>query len=171
MALACCLPWMLPLFIPIFMFFWKPIYNALPPKQKQFVDDMTIMIEIWIHDAISKLKNIFGLTCDEKNNSCCGTSEVASPTNIQDERCSVLFKWNHGGRDVYIAYSGDDWSQKYKMHRSNDGFSLIMQINPGVYHYKFIVDNQWKCAPDQKHERDENGAYSNVLDVRSPSSD
>merc|ERR1711933_201798 len=45
----------------------------------------------------------------------------------------------------------------------------IMEIEPGVYHYKFIVDNQWRCAPDQKHVRDANGAYSNVLDVRSHS--
>merc|ERR1712154_712786 len=67
------------------------------------------------------------------------------------------------------AYSGDNWSQKYRMHRSHNDFSLIMEIQPGVYHYKFIVDNQWRCAPDQKHVRDANGAYSNVLDVRSHS--
>merc|ERR1712154_439163 len=67
------------------------------------------------------------------------------------------------------AYSGDNWSQKYRMHRSHNDFSLIMEIQPGVYHYKFIVDNQWRCAPDQKHIRDANGAYSNVLEVRSHS--
>ena len=55
------------------------------------------------------------------------------------------------------------------MQRSHGDFSLIMEIQPGVYHYKFIVDNQWRCAPDQKYVRDANGAYSNVLDVRSHS--
>jgi len=87
----------------------------------------------------------------------------------EKERNPVVFHWSHGGKDVYVAYSGDNWSQKYRMHRSHNDFSLIMNVSPGVYHYKFIVDNQWRCAPDQKHVRDANGAYSNVLDVRSSS--
>ena len=73
MALACCLPWMLPLFIPIFMFFWKPIYNALPAKQQQFVDDMVIMMEIWINNGIDRIKNMFGLSCET---SCCSTEST-----------------------------------------------------------------------------------------------
>merc|ERR1712013_66680 len=87
----------------------------------------------------------------------------------EKERNPVVFHWSHGGKDVYVAYSGDNWSQKYRMHRSHNDFSLIMNVPAGVYHYKFIVDNQWRCAPDQKHVRDANGAYSNVLDVRSSS--
>lgn len=87
----------------------------------------------------------------------------------KDEIYPVIFHWSHGGKEVYVAYSGDNWGQKYRMQRSHGDFSLIMEIEPGVYHYKFIVDNQWRCAPDQKYVRDANGAYSNVLDVRSHS--
>eukprot|EP01084_Bolivina_argentea_P242036 406148_1 len=86
-----------------------------------------------------------------------------------EEKYPVVFHWQHGGRVVYVAYSGDNWSHKYRMHRSHNDFSLIMEIRPGVYHYKFIVDNQWRCARNQKHVRDGNGAYSNVLDVMSHS--
>jgi len=81
----------------------------------------------------------------------------------------VMFHWSLGGNEVFVAYSGDSWAQKYRMQRSHGDFSLIMEIEPGVYHYKFIVDNQWRCAPDQKYVRDANGAYSNVVDVRSHS--
>jgi len=87
----------------------------------------------------------------------------------KEEKYPVIFHWSHGGKEVYVAYSGDNWGQKYRMQRSHGDFSLIMEIEPGVYHYKFIVDNQWRCAPDQKYVRDANGAYSNVLDVRSHS--
>eukprot|EP01084_Bolivina_argentea_P130778 230884_1 len=92
--------------------------------------------------------------------------EITAPTK---ETYPVVFHWSHGGRDVYVAYSGDNWSQKYRMSRSHNDFGLIMEINPGVYHYKFIVDNQWRCALDQKLVRDANGAYTNVLHVRSHS--
>jgi len=95
--------------------------------------------------------------------------QLAQQQKKQDEKYPVMFHWSHGGKEVYVAYSGDNWGQKYRMQRSHGDFSLIMEIEPGVYHYKFIVDNQWRCAPDQKYVRDANGAYSNVLDVRSHS--
>ena len=65
------------------------------------------------------------------------------------EKFPAVFAWTHGGRDVYVVYSGDGWSQKHRMHRSHNDFTLIMDISPGVYHYKFVVDNQWRCAPNQ----------------------
>eukprot|EP01084_Bolivina_argentea_P272209 463409_1 len=61
-----------------------------------------------------------------------------------DKKYPVTFHWSHGGRDVYVVYSGDNWSHKYRMHRSHNDFNLIMEIQPGVYHYRFVVDNQWR---------------------------
>eukprot|EP01084_Bolivina_argentea_P104034 186330_1 len=86
-----------------------------------------------------------------------------------DEKYPVIFVWKHGGPDVYVAYSGDNWSHKYRMHRSDDDtdFKLIMKLPPGHYHYRFVIDNKWRCAPDQRHVRDANGAYGNVLQVQS----
>eukprot|EP00486_Rosalina_sp_Unknown_P004000 CAMPEP_0201572748 /NCGR_PEP_ID=MMETSP0190_2-20130828/16190_1 /ASSEMBLY_ACC=CAM_ASM_000263 /TAXON_ID=37353 /ORGANISM="Rosalina sp." /LENGTH=359 /DNA_ID=CAMNT_0047998887 /DNA_START=26 /DNA_END=1102 /DNA_ORIENTATION=+ len=34
---------------------------------------------------------------------------VPASTGTQDEKYPVIFRWNHGGRDVYVAYSGDNW--------------------------------------------------------------
>eukprot|EP01084_Bolivina_argentea_P104033 186328_1 len=86
-----------------------------------------------------------------------------------NETHPVIFVWKHGGPDVYVAYSGDNWSHKYQMHKSDDDidFKLIMELPPGHYHYRFVIDNKWRCAPDQRHVRDANGKYCNVLQVQS----
>jgi 5'-AMP-activated protein kinase regulatory beta subunit len=41
-----------------------------------------------------------------------------------------------------------------------------MSLRPGVYQYKFIVDGQWKYAPDQPAMYDEMGNVNNVLEVQ-----
>jgi 5'-AMP-activated protein kinase, regulatory beta subunit len=53
------------------------------------------------------------------------------------------------------------------LHRSgNREFSVIKSFPPGVYQYKFIVDGEWKYAPDQPAMYDEMGNVNNVLEVQ-----
>lgn len=41
-----------------------------------------------------------------------------------------------------------------------------MKVLPsGVYHYRFIVDGQWRYSPELPQERDELGNIFHVLDV------
>ena len=42
----------------------------------------------------------------------------------------------------------------------------VKLLPPGVYQYKFIVDGQWKYAPDQKADYDEMGNVNNTLEAR-----
>lgn len=42
-----------------------------------------------------------------------------------------------------------------------------MKVLPsGVYHYRFVVDGQWRYAPDLLFERDDMGNVFNVLDLQ-----
>lgn len=92
-------------------------------------------------------------------------NKLQSDFSHQQHLHQIPFHWSHGGNEVYVAYSGDNWSQKYQMYRNTNGFSLIMEIPAGIYHYKYIVDNEWQCAPDQPHVKDSTGAYSNLLQI------
>ncbi|KAL8446179.1 hypothetical protein Emed_005134 [Eimeria media] len=38
-------------------------------------------------------------------------------------------------------------------------------LRRGVHYYKFIVDDQWRYAPDQQTQTDEHGNINNVLDI------
>ncbi len=51
------------------------------------------------------------------------------------------------------------------MTRSAHDFSLIVDMPPGKYHYKFIVDNEWRYAPDQPTDTDRHGVLNNMVEI------
>ncbi|KAI9111839.1 hypothetical protein K1719_017529 [Acacia pycnantha] len=56
--------------------------------------------------------------------------------------------WPNSASEVLLAGSFDGWSSKRKMEKSNTGiFSLYLQLYPGKYEIKFIVDGEWKIDP------------------------
>jgi 5'-AMP-activated protein kinase regulatory beta subunit len=72
-----------------------------------------------------------------------------------------------GGSVVEVEGSFDGWQTRTQLHRSgNREFSVIKSFPPGVYQYKFIVDGEWKYAPDQPAMYDEMGNVNNVLEVQ-----
>lgn len=92
---------------------------------------------------------------------------MARSTSSQKDVYPITIRWNHGGDNVYFAYDGDGWSNKYKMLRSEQEFVLIIDLSPGIYRYKFIVNNQWKFNHKDKWMKDMNGNPYNILYVDS----
>ena len=66
-----------------------------------------------------------------------------------------------------VEGSFDNWQSRQALHRSgNREFAIVKMLPPGVYQYKFIVDGEWKYAPDQPAMYDEMGNVNNVLEVQ-----
>ena len=79
----------------------------------------------------------------------------------------VAINWTQGGNSVEVEGSFDNWQSRQTLHRSgNREFAIVMSLRPGVYQYKFIVDGQWKYAPEQPAMYDEMGNVNNVLEVQ-----
>jgi 5'-AMP-activated protein kinase regulatory beta subunit len=58
--------------------------------------------------------------------------------------CLVVFKWHsHPCKSVYLAGSWDDWKTKIPLVKSTSDFSTIINLNPGTYEYKYLVDGKW----------------------------
>ncbi|GAB4839938.1 hypothetical protein Ancab_020648 [Ancistrocladus abbreviatus] len=56
--------------------------------------------------------------------------------------------WPNAGSEVFLAGSFDGWSSQRKMLKSSTGiFSVSLQLYPGTYKIKFIVDGMWKIDP------------------------
>ena len=51
------------------------------------------------------------------------------------------------------------------MQRSSKDFSILLVLPAGVYHYKFIVDGEWRYIPELPFLTDEAGCVCNILDV------
>ncbi|XP_022868306.1 SNF1-related protein kinase regulatory subunit beta-2-like [Olea europaea var. sylvestris] len=52
------------------------------------------------------------------------------------------------------------------MRRTGKEFVVMRKIPSGVYQYRFIVDGQWRYAPDIPWELDRAGNVCNILDLK-----
>ena len=63
---------------------------------------------------------------------------------------TVTFNYNGSGSTVYLAGSFNDWSTSTtKLTKSNGIWSTTVNLDPGVYEYKYIVDGEWVADPGQ----------------------
>ena len=84
---------------------------------------------------------------------------------IGDETVPTVFRWEHGGRQVYITGTFNGWSRQIPMHRSGNDFTYIHNLKRGKHAFKFIVDDEWRFAPDQPTVADIEGRINNFIDV------
>jgi 5'-AMP-activated protein kinase regulatory beta subunit len=76
----------------------------------------------------------------------------------------TVFKWEHGGRNVYITRTFNNWEKQIPMHRSGNVFSYIRKLKRGKHAFKFIVDDEWRFALDQPTVADIEGRINNFID-------
>ncbi|KAK8990511.1 hypothetical protein V6N11_009209 [Hibiscus sabdariffa] len=77
----------------------------------------------------------------------------------------VIITWNYGGNNVAVEGSWDNWKSRKTLRRSGKDHSILVVLPSGIYHYKFIVDGEWRYAPDLPFSADEMGHICNLLDV------
>jgi 5'-AMP-activated protein kinase regulatory beta subunit len=98
------------------------------------------------------------------------SSSVSVPSSLEllsldDDTVPTVFKWEHGGRQVYITGTFNNWSRQIPMHRSGNDFTYIHNLKRGKHAFKFIVDDEWRFAPDQPTVADIEGRINNFIDV------
>uniref|UniRef100_A0A7S3QVB9 AMP-activated protein kinase glycogen-binding domain-containing protein n=2 Tax=Dunaliella tertiolecta TaxID=3047 RepID=A0A7S3QVB9_DUNTE len=84
----------------------------------------------------------------------------------------VPIKWDGGANSVRVMGSFDFWTRGVDMSSPDaDGgdsmqrsFETTLSLVPGTYLIKFLVDNQWRCAPGWPIESSSDGD-NNVLHV------
>ena len=51
-------------------------------------------------------------------------------------------------KSVYLAGSFNDWNpEETAMQESGGTWKTELQLSPGRYEYKFVVDGRWCCEP------------------------
>lgn len=93
------------------------------------------------------------------------TSQVNIENFLNDDTVPTVFRWEHGGRQVYITGTFNGWSRQIPMHRSGNDFTYIHNLKRGKHAFKFIVDDEWRFAPDQPTVADIEGRINNFIDV------
>ncbi|KAK2190462.1 hypothetical protein NP493_81g03059 [Ridgeia piscesae] len=72
-------------------------------------------------------------------------STLTSGEDISSKKLPTVFKWDGGGKAVYIAGSYDNWKDKIPMVKSHGDFYTIIDLPEGTHQYKFYVDGHWVC--------------------------
>ncbi|CAK7331923.1 unnamed protein product [Dovyalis caffra] len=91
--------------------------------------------------------------------------EVVNEDQPPEQGIPTIVTWNYGGNDVAVEGSWDNFTSRKKLQRSGKDHSILMVLPSGIYHYKFIVDGEWKYIPDLPFVTDEMGRVCNLLDV------
>ncbi|ETV76856.1 hypothetical protein, variant [Aphanomyces astaci] len=91
--------------------------------------------------------------------------DTASSATKQPDIVPMVFRWEHGGRNVCITGTFNGWSAHVPMHRSGNDFTYIANLPRGKHAYKFVVDDEWRFAPDQPTVADVDGNINNYVDV------
>ena len=106
------------------------------------------------------------MTRDGSSNAGGDTTLVVGAPEIP-----TVFRWEHGGNNVFITGSFNNWARHVPMHRSGNDFLYIQSLGAGRHHFKFIVDDEWRFAPDQPTVTDQTGNVNNIMDLQDASRD
>jgi 1,4-alpha-glucan branching enzyme len=97
------------------------------------------------------------LLCGGGANSCCGSKKTCSADLNNTGTCqdwagtAIEFEYfNPAAKEIFLCGDFNNWSSTTnKMKRDNTGrFKLSINLSPGRYQYKFLVDGRWMV--DQK---------------------
>lgn len=75
-----------------------------------------------------------------------GKSTPATPIPQKKPALPTVFKWDGGGKQVFISGTFSDW-KILPMVRSHGDFVTIIDLPEGEHEYKFYVDGEWKHDP------------------------
>jgi hypothetical protein len=78
-------------------------------------------------------------------------TEVASK-DVTDDIRNILFTYRHAAaKEVFVIGSFNNWLRQ-PMGKNDKGlWELAVQIKPGFYEYKFVVDNKRIRDPNNRH--------------------
>jgi hypothetical protein len=78
---------------------------------------------------------------------------------------NYCFQWNFGGENIYLVGSFTDWRDQILMDKNGDESTKVLKLEKKEYYYKFIVDGDWRFAPDQKTVADSSCNINNFIDL------
>mmetsp|Transcript_24897 Transcript_24897/g.31245 ORF Transcript_24897/g.31245 Transcript_24897/m.31245 type:complete len:344 (-) Transcript_24897:2558-3589(-) len=124
------------------------------------------------HHSIGEDSSSWGLGSAPEDNAEIASSMLQSssslvrpPPDLDDELVPTVFRWEHGGRQVYVTGTFNNWQKQIQMHRSGNDFTYIHNLKKGKHAFKFVVDDEWRFAPDQPTVADVEGRITNFIDV------
>ncbi|VVD00349.1 5'-AMP-activated protein kinase subunit beta-1 [Leptidea sinapis] len=77
----------------------------------------------------------------------------------------TVFKWEGGGKQVFISGTFTDW-KTIPMVKSHGDFVTIIDLPEGEHQYKYFVDGEWRHDPAVKVVDNGMGSKNNLVTVK-----
>lgn len=84
---------------------------------------------------------------------------------LQGNRMRFFLPGNHHAKRVFVSGTFNAWSTtQTPMRASDSGWTVTLNLEPGRYAYKFIVDGKWiNDSYNKLREDDANAGYNNIF--------
>lgn len=73
-------------------------------------------------------------------------ADILDFDSIKKKALPTVFKWDHGGKEVFISGTFSDW-KPLPMVKSHGDFVTIIDLPEGEHQFKFCVDGEWRHDP------------------------
>jgi hypothetical protein len=101
------------------------------------------------------------------------TTQASSTNEVKESKIRTHFEWKEGGNAVYLVGSFSNWTQLLPMTKLDSKiFELYLVIHiltknipPGIYQFKFVVDNVWNFSKHHRTCNDGKGNINNIVDT------
>nr|CAH8831520.1 unnamed protein product [Trichobilharzia regenti] len=84
---------------------------------------------------------------------------------VDELKLPTVFRWNGGGKEIYISGTFNNWKKKIPMVKRNSGVYVIVDCQPGTHQYKYYIDGAWYHDPTKPTVDNEYGTKNNVVCV------
>lgn len=76
----------------------------------------------------------------------------------------IVFVWNHGGENVSILGTFNNWTPTSLPHSGQD-FAITLDLPVGMHRFRFLVDNEIRCSPEFPTVPDSTGNLVNYIEI------
>ena len=133
-------------------------------KDPEKIDDLLKAAHLQIPD-----QNSPAVAAPAKSTASAAPSNAQAKADVSDAKRRVAFKLQRPARSVKVAGDFTHWDQApvEMTAAGQDQWSAVLQLEPGEYAYRFIVDGQW-CEDPHCHRHVPNGfgSENSVIVVR-----
>lgn len=74
-----------------------------------------------------------------------------------------------GAQQVFLTGDFNDWDpaarRMKRVRKGDDEFLAVLQLEPGTYEFKYVVDGEWMCSPDAPRVVNDQGTENSVVEV------
>jgi hypothetical protein len=72
---------------------------------------------------------------------------------------------------VFVVGSDTNWTERLRLELDDNGdFALSKSLPVGTNRYKFLVDGEWRCSPEEPTQRTAHNVLNNCVTVAADAS-